>query len=63
MNGAEKVKPPWMEREFLLSLVGIFIGTFLILLGKTEQGSIVVSSAVAGYAVSRGIAKRPANGA
>jgi len=51
-------KPPWLEREFLLALVAMFLGIILVIVGQSEAGSVIISSAVGGYAVSRGIAKR-----
>lgn len=43
--------------EFWLSLAALAAGVVLILAGKEEIGATLVSVAVGGYALSRGIAK------
>jgi hypothetical protein len=54
-------KPWYAEREFVIAVLALILGGAMLLRGETaaqsEAGTWLVSVAVGGYTVSRGLAK------
>jgi hypothetical protein len=47
----------WKTSEFLFALAMLVAGVYLIQIDRETEGSILLSAAVAGYTISRGLAK------
>jgi len=69
---ANEVKSKWLEREFLLTLVGYAIGIVTTLGYLTPEqsstlveaasqfaGAVIIGLSAFGFSISRGVAKRP----
>lgn len=50
-------RPGWQTTEFWLSVLGLVFGFVLVLAGNAETGKWLIGLSVAGYGLSRGIAK------
>lgn len=50
--------PGQTTSEFRLTSLAIIAGVILILFGHSQEGALLLSAAVAGYSVSRGLAKK-----
>ncbi len=57
MADSPKKKHPLLEREFLMALATLIGGVVLLALGKEQIGTALISVAVGGYGLSRGLAK------
>lgn len=52
-----QTKPFWAEREFIFAVGATLGGIILLAQGKTDAGTTLLTGAVVGYGVSRGLAK------
>ena len=54
---SEEKKNPLLEREFILAVLALIGGVVLFVIGEKEYAITLVSFAIGGYTVSRGLAK------
>ena len=53
----EKKKHPLLEREFIMAVLTLIGGIYLLTTGEKELGGMLITVAVGGYTISRGVAK------
>lgn len=57
MSAGDNGKPWYAEREFVMSSLGVIVGFGLIFIGERDLGVTLITGSIAGFSVSRGLAK------
>lgn len=53
-----KNKPGYLTTEFWLTIAALVAGVVLVVVGSEDMGKWIISTAIPGYAISRGVAKK-----
>jgi len=51
-------KPGYLTTEFWLTIAALAAGVVLVVVGSEDMGKWIISTAIPGYAISRGVAKK-----